>query len=141
MPARAWIVLGALTAALAVALGAFGAHGLRERLEPRSRDSQDLEQRLANYDTAVRYQMFQSVGIVLTALIAGRARSSFAQAALVLHLAGTVLFSVMLYAYVFDGPRFVVALVPVGGLLMILGWLATAAAGWKLRDAELSQSG
>jgi uncharacterized membrane protein YgdD (TMEM256/DUF423 family) len=114
-PSRGWAATGALLAGLGVALGAFGAHALEPVLS---------ESRLATYDTAVRYQTHQALGLILLALLPTRARV----AAPVL-LAGTLLFSGALYLLVaLDAPLFG-AIAPIGGAAMILGWVLAA---WRL---------
>src|SRR3972149_5545943 len=67
--AQRWIAVGALLAAIGVGLGAYGAHGLVGLLAGWGYSGDDLARRLANYDTAVRYQMLHAVGLVLTGLM------------------------------------------------------------------------
>lgn len=104
---------GALLAALGVALGAFGAHGLRSLLDASA---------LAWWQTAVQYQMWHAVGLI--ALAALRLRGTRLAAALL--VAGTVIFAATLYLMALGGPRWLGAITPLGGSLMILGWLALA---------------
>ncbi len=104
---------GALLAALGVALGAFGAHGLRSLLDANA---------LAWWQTAVQYQMWHAVGLV--ALGAARLPRSLLPAALL--AAGTVIFAGTLYLMALGGPRWLGAVTPVGGSLMILGWVVLA---------------
>lgn len=113
---------GAVLGGLAVAAGAFGAHGLRDSLPPA-----DLE----TFEVAVRYQMFHALALVLcAALPVGTPR---VVAAARCFLAGVVVFSGSLYALVLTGPRWLGAVTPVGGTLLIVGWvlLATAALGTR----------
>ncbi|MFU2488786.1 DUF423 domain-containing protein [Thauera sp. WH-1] len=110
------LLAGALLAALGVALGAFGAHGLRSLLDATA---------LAWWQTAVQYQMWHAIGLI--ALAALRLRGSLLPAALL--AAGTVIFAATLYAMALGGPRWLGAVTPVGGSLMILGWLALA---WRV---------
>ena len=107
-------VLAALLGALAVALGAFGAHALRGRLEPGD---------LATFDTAARYQLVHALA---AAFAAGRAGHRGATAAAAAFLAGAVLFSGSLYALALGAPRILGAVTPFGGLALILGWLMVA---------------
>lgn len=100
---------GAVLAAVAVGLGAFGAHGLRETLSP---------ERLATFEIAVRYQMFHALGLLAIASLGVRA----CRAAPLL-LAGSLVFSGSLYLIVFTGAAWWGAVAPVGGLLLIGGWL------------------
>ena len=68
MSPRVCIALGALLAALAVALGAFGAHGLKDQLPRWYTEPGRAEEMLANWETAVRYQLYSAIGIVLVGL-------------------------------------------------------------------------
>lgn len=110
------LLAGALLAALGVALGAFGAHGLRSLLDANA---------LGWWQTAVQYQMWHAIGLI--ALAALRLRGSLLPAALL--AAGTVIFAATLYAMALGGPRWLGAVTPLGGSLMILGWLALA---WRV---------
>jgi len=114
--ARIFVTLGALSAALAVAAGAFGAHGLRGRLSP---------ELMAVFDTAARYQMNHALGLLAVAW-ASRSLGSSAAAAGWLFVAGTVLFSGSLYLLALGGPRWLGTVTPLGGLCFIAGWAALA---------------
>lgn len=103
-PAR----LGALLAFLGVALGAFGAHALDGLLSP---------DRLATYETAVRYQMFHAL-----ALLALGALPMRAQRAAPWLFWGSVVFSGSLYALVLSGVSVLGAVAPIGGVLQLVGW-------------------
>lgn len=109
-------VAGALLAALGVGLGAFGAHGLRGTLSTAD---------LATFETGVRYQMYAA--LALLALGASGRRGTWA----LLLLAGAVIFSGSLYLLVLTGPRWLGAITPIGGVLMIAGLLAAA---WQTRS-------
>jgi uncharacterized membrane protein YgdD (TMEM256/DUF423 family) len=112
---RLLFVLGAVSAALAVAMGAFGAHGLRARVSP------DM---LAVFETGARYHMYHALGM----LVAARAGSA---GAAWLFLAGTVLFSGSLYALVLTDARWLGAITPLGGVCFIVGWLLLAWTSFK----------
>ena len=101
-------VSGALLAGVAVALGAFGAHGLQEVLDAG---------RLGTFETAVRYQMFHALGLLAVAALGPRACRSAP-----LLLAGTVVFCGSLYLLVAGAPGWFGAVAPVGGVLLIGGW-------------------
>lgn len=103
------IALGALNAAFAVAAGAFGAHALRERLEPRA---------LEIFETAARYQMFHALAIILCGVIATRGATT---AGWILQ-AGIVVFSGSLYALSLSGVKVLGAITPLGGLAFLVGW-------------------
>jgi uncharacterized membrane protein YgdD (TMEM256/DUF423 family) len=121
---RIFLALGALSAAISVAAGAFGAHALKARL------SEDL---LAVFETGARYQMFHALGILAAAWACGRFPGAAATWAGWLFAAGTVLFSGSLYALALSGVRALGAITPVGGVAFIAGWIALAAAALRAR--------
>jgi uncharacterized membrane protein YgdD (TMEM256/DUF423 family) len=118
-------VLGALSAAIAVALGAFGAHGLEQQLPKWYTEPGRAAEMLATWETAVRYQMYAAIGILQYGLWSSiqKGRRPRGAASLV---AGTLLFSGLLYAWVLTESKPLVMLVPLGGLAMIVGWLMFA---------------
>ena len=97
---------------------------------------EELAHRLANFDTAVRYQMYHALGLIALGMLMTSKRSRWFAAAGWLFLAGVAIFSGLLYALVFSGPKILGAIVPIGGLAMILGWLALAAGAWRGNTAE-----
>ena len=101
--------------ALAVALGAFGAHGLRDQLTP---------ERLETWQTAAHYQLVHAVALVSLAAALPSLESAWAARAAWLWLAGVVVFSGSLYALCLTGVRALGAITPLGGLCLILGWCA-----------------
>ena len=115
------MMLGALSAAISVAAGAFGAHALREKVEPRL---------LEVFETAARYQMYHALALFAVAWAASRMPGSLVTASGWLFVAGTVLFSGSLYAMTFTGIRGLGAITPLGGVCFLAGWtcllLATA---------------
>src|SRR5512139_1904435 len=113
-----FFILGCLLAAAGIALGAFGAHILQNRLSP---------ERLDTFDTAVRYQIYHSFGLLIASL-AGLywTTSSWPAIAGWSFLIGTVLFSGSLYLLVATNRRGFGAITPVGGLAFILGWICLA---------------
>jgi uncharacterized membrane protein YgdD (TMEM256/DUF423 family) len=119
-----WIFLGALGAALAVIAGAFGAHGLAARLEPRE---------LQLWETAARYLMYGSFGLMLVGLFAGQGVRRGATAAGWCLLGGTALFSGTVFGLALGGPRWLGAVTPLGGLLVIAGFLLFAWAAAAVR--------
>lgn len=121
-----WIVTGALLGALGIVLGAYGAHGLEDQLI--SMEFADVSKRLANFETAVRYQMYGAVALVLAGLLLDRQPSRVWWLAGMAIFLGTLIFSGLLYVLVFSGPdlKWLGAVVPIGGVLMILGWLGIA---------------
>jgi len=110
-------MMGALLAGLAVAAGAFGAHGLRGRLDASA---------LSAFETAARYQLFHALAIVLAAERAARAPGRAAEIAGNLFIAGILLFSGSLYARALGGPEWLALMTPFGGLAFMSGWVALA---------------
>jgi uncharacterized membrane protein YgdD (TMEM256/DUF423 family) len=120
---RAIIFAGALLAAAGVMLGAFGAHALDGRL---------TAQQALWWQTAVDYQMWHGLGLLLVAALPLRRRRP---AAWCLGL-GCLIFSGTLYAMALGLPRWLGAVTPVGGILMIAGWLLLAWQAFASRSDE-----
>jgi uncharacterized membrane protein YgdD (TMEM256/DUF423 family) len=116
MAGRYWVAAGALLAAVAVAAGAVGTHVLKEIYKL-------PEAQLQTFEIAVRYQMYHALGLVAVGLVAMRCPSRLVRAAGWAFLAGTVLFSGGLYAWLWTGQTPLVQVVPLGGLAWIVGWL------------------
>jgi len=112
---RRILVASALLAALGIVLGAFGTHGLRDSLGARE---------LGWWETGVQYQMWQAVGLVALGALPGRLGVPAAMIGV-----GALVFSGSLYLMALTDARWLGAVTPLGGLLMILGWLLAA---WKL---------
>jgi uncharacterized membrane protein YgdD (TMEM256/DUF423 family) len=133
MTPKAILIAGALLAAIGVALGAFGAHGLEGRLQTLGYGS-NVAQRIAWFETGVRYHLYHALGLVAVAALAMRAPAgggySLAAAAFV---AGIALFSGSLYAMTVlsDAWRKLGMVTPLGGLAFIAGWVALAIAAWR----------
>ncbi|MBL8857552.1 MAG: DUF423 domain-containing protein [Planctomycetes bacterium] len=113
-----WIATGAFLAALAVMTGAFGAHGLKERLSV---------EEMATWQTGVLYHALNAPGLVLFGLFDREDRGRLAPWSL---LIGIVLFSGSLYLMALGGSAALGMITPLGGVLLILGWLAFA---WQAR--------
>ncbi len=109
------MAVGALMAAVGIGLGAFGAHALERMLDERA---------LGWWETAVQYQMWNAVGLVA---LGAAPRRLEVPAALI--GAGTLLFSASLYLLALTGARWLGMVTPIGGGLMIAGWLLAA---WRL---------
>jgi len=107
--------IAALLGALAVVLGAFGAHALKETLT--------LNQRLDTYELAVRYHFYHVFALALTALLSQAGDTRRLQAAAWAFLAGIMLFSGSLYVLSLTGAAFMAWLTPLGGGSFIAGWL------------------
>jgi uncharacterized membrane protein YgdD (TMEM256/DUF423 family) len=111
--------------ALATLFGAFGAHALRAELSA---------DRLSVYLTADRYQFFHSLGLLGVGLAARAADAALLRWAAALLLIGVVLFCGSLYALAFGAPQTLGFLTPLGGLLLIAGWVTFAIAMWRSRS-------
>lgn len=118
---------GAILAGLAVAAGAFAAHGLKGSLAPRMFEV---------FETAVRYQMYHALALVLVAALLAASRFSLQQRyleiAALLFFIGIILFSGSLYLLVLTEARFGL-ITPAGGLAFIGGWIFIALAALKTR--------
>ncbi|MEX1025859.1 MAG: DUF423 domain-containing protein [Planctomycetota bacterium] len=118
---RTWIVLGALLAAVAVGAGALGAHALEARLDAA---------RLANWETAVRYQLAHALALVLFGL--WRNQGGRGRAVGWLFVLGTLGFSGSIYCLAFEfGTSWVWPLTPLGGTLLLVGWIWWALGAWR----------
>ena len=119
---RGYAIAGSVSALVAVAAGAFGAHALRARLPD------DL---LAAFETGARYQMYHALALLFVAWAVTRWPGTPVRAAGWLFVGGTVFFSGSLYLLAFTGARWWGAVTPVGGVLWLGGWLALAAGIWR----------
>jgi uncharacterized membrane protein YgdD (TMEM256/DUF423 family) len=118
-----YFVIGAINAALAIALGAFGAHGLEKQL---------TEHYLEVFETGVRYHMYSALGLMLIALFAKQIGGS----KLVLNggrliVGGTVLFSGSLYVLAVSGFSKLGIITPLGGVAILAGWACVIVAALK----------
>jgi uncharacterized membrane protein YgdD (TMEM256/DUF423 family) len=139
---KLWLLLGAVLGCVGVALGAFGAHGLESHLKSTLGADvmlSDLERatklsdRLDNWETAARYQMYHALALLAVGLVAARRCSLAVNLAGVAMTLGTLLFSGCLYVFVLTGEHWLVHVVPIGGLLLIVGWACLVIA--VLKDA------
>ena len=122
---RLFISLGALSAFLAVAAGAFGAHALRDRLSATLLDT---------FQTGAQYQMYHALALVGVGILLARFSadgSPWLSAAGWLFVAGTLLFSGSLYLLALTDTRWLGAVTPLGGVAFLLGWLALAIGIWR----------
>lgn len=119
---RRWFVFAALNGALAIAIGAFAAHGLKARLGP---------EMLAIFDTGARYHLIHAVALALAALAASHLAPRPAKLAATLFGVGILLFCGSLYLLALTGVRGFGFVTPFGGVAFIAGWLALAWSGLK----------
>ena len=115
---RTFLLIGAVLGFLGVAFGAFGAHALRSRLSP------DM---LAVFETGVRYQMYHVFAVLIVAAAIGRiGNAPLLVLAGWVFFAGILLFSGSLYALAFTGVTGLGAITPIGGVLLLIGWICLA---------------
>lgn len=113
-----WILAtGGLLVALATIFGAFGAHALQGRLAP---------DRLAIYETAVRYHFYHALGLLAIGLVARAVDAPLVRVSAVLVILGIVLFSGSIYILGFGAPRMLGIITPIGGVALIVGWILFA---------------
>jgi uncharacterized membrane protein YgdD (TMEM256/DUF423 family) len=127
---RLFLVLAGVFGALGVALGAFGAHGLRSYLGAFA----DGAERRAWWETAAHYHLIHALAIGLAAYLVGKREQSIpATVAGFCFALGILLFSGSLYAMTLTGVRALGAVTPFGGLLFIAGWVGIAVGAWRMR--------
>jgi len=112
------IALGALNAAIAVAAGAFAAHGLRDRLEARA---------LEVFETGARYHFYHALAMILVGVMVLRGASTAGW----LFQGGIVVFSGSLYALALTDVKILGAITPLGGLAFLAGWSWLAWSAWR----------
>ncbi|HEX9619250.1 MAG TPA: DUF423 domain-containing protein [Polyangiaceae bacterium] len=120
--ARRFTTLGALSALIAVAAGAFGAHGLESRL---------TSEALRSFEVAVRYQFYHALALLFVAWAVTHHSPKLAGAAGLCFAFGTLLFSGSLYALALTDVRALGAVTPFGGLLFLSGWALVAWSAWR----------
>ena len=123
--ARFDITIAAVSGFLAVAVGAFAAHGLKKVLTP---------EMIEVVKTGVQYQMYHALALLMVALllihkpaVVGLKASGWA------FILGSLLFSGSLYALAMGAPRWLGPITPLGGLCFLVGWLLLAIAGWRMK--------
>ena len=121
MSPKAALIAGSLLGFLSVAIGAFGAHALRPFLTETNR--------MATFETAVQYQMYHSLAIILSGILGlVLAKSDFSMV-YILFLSGILIFSGSLYLLCASGIRWLGAITPLGGTAFLAAWLLLA---WKV---------
>jgi uncharacterized membrane protein YgdD (TMEM256/DUF423 family) len=119
---RLFLGIGALSACISVAAGAFGAHALVGLVTP---------ERLAVWETAARYQMYHALGLMIVAYLASQKAAGPARIGGWLFVVGTLLFSGSLYTLVLTDIRILGAVTPLGGVAFLAGWLTLAWGVWR----------
>jgi len=118
---KTFMFAGAVLGGLGVAIGAFGAHGLRGRLSPKM---------LAVFETGVRYHMYHALAILAAAALLPRIDGRAVLIAGWSFMAGIVLFSGSLYALALSGVTTLGAITPIGGVAFLVGWISLAVAAF-----------
>ena len=108
------LVTAALSLALAVIIGAFGAHGLKSRLSPEMMDI---------YKTGVEYHFYHALGLLLVGILSVQMPSSIMNLSALFLFLGIVIFSGSLYVLAMSGIKWIGAITPIGGLCFITGWI------------------
>ncbi|MRH44015.1 DUF423 domain-containing protein [Aquibacillus halophilus] len=111
---KIFLLLGVINGFLAVALGAFGTHGLEGKL---------TEKAIKTWEKAVTYQMFHTIALLVTALLIGKFQATGFVTAGWFFLAGIILFSGSLYIYAPTGIKTFAMITPLGGLAFLIGWV------------------
>ena len=114
-------LLGSILALSAVLFGAFGAHALRETLS--ANDS------IQTWETAVRYQMWHALALILLSMIS--LRHPIPKMTGFCFVVGTILFSGSLYGLALDGPKWLGPVTPLGGLCLMIGWWLLVYSSYK----------
>ena len=121
MTNRRLVIVGAVLGCLSVVLGAFGAHAVKSRIGAEA---------LSWWQTAVQYQMWHGLAV----LGLGLSGLPWVRLPAWLLTAGAFVFAATFYAMALGAPRWLGAVTPIGGLLMIAGWAAVALRAWRERD-------
>jgi uncharacterized membrane protein YgdD (TMEM256/DUF423 family) len=116
------LIIGSLCGALAVTLGAFGAHGLKNRVDTAL---------LQTWNTACEYHFYHALAILLVGILAKQFGGALINTAGWFLVAGSTIFSGSLYLLVLTNTRWLGAITPIGGMLLIIGWLTLAWALFK----------
>lgn len=121
---KIYLLIAAINGFLAVALGAFGAHGLKQKL------SADM---LAVYQTGVQYHFYHTLALFGVALfMLQMPQSPMLRWSALLFVIGIIVFSGSLYVLSITGMRWLGAVTPLGGVAFLCGWILLAVAAWKL---------
>ena len=117
-----FVFLGALNMAIAVMLGAFGAHGLKNKV---------TAEQLAWWHTGVDYHIYHALALVMIGvLMAAQPQLAIPKGSAWALQVGIIIFSGSLYAMTLGAPRWFGAITPIGGTALIVGWLWLAYSAW-----------
>jgi uncharacterized membrane protein YgdD (TMEM256/DUF423 family) len=119
---RLFFLFGALSALVGVGAGAFGAHGLKCRLDP---------EKLSIFEVGVRYQMYHAFALIAAAWSQAKGRSKLVTIGGWMFVVGTVIFSGSLDMPSMTDEKWLGMITPFGGLAFIAGWACIAWAAWK----------
>lgn len=122
--AKKSLALGSALLALAVLIGAFGAHGLKNLVEA---------EKLVTFETGVRYHFYHAFGILFLGVIQQLFQNVRLNLSLYSFFVGILLFSFNCYLYVITGIKTFAMIVPIGGLLFVLGWIVLSIKMLRLR--------
>jgi uncharacterized membrane protein YgdD (TMEM256/DUF423 family) len=122
------LLAGFILLALGVLIGAFGAHGLKDLVTP---------EKLVTFETGVRYHFYHGFALVLTGLVQQLLNGLRTKTAFAAFLSGILLFSFNCYLYVLTGDKTYAMIVPIGGLLFVVGWLSLV---WELVRSRPDQA-
>lgn len=125
---KRFLLFGTLLLALAVCFGAFGAHGLKNMVTP---------ERLSIFQTGVQYQFYHALGLCVVAFIAHFEHKRMVIIAGNLMLVGVLIFSYSLYSLVIFDLKWLGAITPIGGVLMVVSWLMLCFSIFKIKHKEV----
>lgn len=121
---KTWLIISAISGFLSVAIGAFGAHGLKEKLIKNAIDAQlDKNHYIDIFNTGVKYQMFHTAALLIVSYLMYAYSEKNYQWAGICFLAGIIIFSGSLYALSVTGIRMLGAITPIGGVCFLAGWI------------------
>jgi uncharacterized membrane protein YgdD (TMEM256/DUF423 family) len=134
MNGKTWLISGAVFGLLAVAIGAFGAHGLEKAVAAWDLTAEQQTERLHNWEVGVRYQMYHALALVVLGTLSFVRPAIGTKTTGAAWILGILIFSGCLYLYVLTGWKQFGMIVPIGGVSLLVGWLALAVA--VLRDSS-----
>lgn len=121
---RLFVILGSLNMALAIAIGAFGAHGLKGKIDSNM---------LANWNTGAHYHIIHAIALICIGLLLAKlgTNGSLVSTAGWLLIVGIILFSGSLYVMALTNIKVLGAITPIGGISFIIGWMLVTIAAWR----------